>query len=256
MIATTTSPSGTTDDPTLLLLTGWCDDRAQFDAMLRETGRERRTVSMDWRGHGGSPAVPGDFGTADLVADALGVIDDLGLERVVPVAVAHAGWVAIELRRKLGDRVPALVLVDWMVLGTPPGFDEALTALQDPASWQGVRDQLFGMWTEGVDHPEVLASVRRMAGHGAEMWGRAGREIAASFAADPVPVDVLETLDCPVLHLYAQPGDPEFLTAQQAYAEEHPWFEVERLDARSHFPMLEVPETMATRVEEFVRQRA
>ena len=254
MIATT-AHGPTNTDPALLLLTGWCDDRAQFDPLLQETGRVRRTVSMDWRGHGESSPATGDFGTSDLVDDALGVIEELRLERVVPVAVSHAGWVALELRRKLGDRVPALVLVDWMVLGTPPGFHDALTALQDPTAWEGVRDQLFAMWTDGVDHPDVLASVRRMANHGATMWSRAGREIAAGFEAEPVPLDAAEQLGCPVLHLYAQPADPGFLAGQLAYANTHPWFEVQRLEALSHFPMLEVPGDMARLIEEYVARR-
>jgi pimeloyl-ACP methyl ester carboxylesterase len=254
MIATTSRGHATTD-PALLLLTGWCDNRALYDPLLEETGRSRRTVSMDWRGHGDSSPASGDFGTGDLVIDALGVIEELRLERVVPVAASHAGWVALELRRKLADRVPALVLVDWMVLGAPPGFGGALAGLQDPAASEAVRDQLFAMWTEGVDHPDVLASVRRMADHEAPMWSRAGREIAAGFAAEPVPLDAAEQLGCPVLHLYAQPAEPGFLTAQQAYAAQHPWFEVQRLEARSHFPMLEVPHDMARLIEEFVTRR-
>ena len=151
--------------------------------------------------------------------------------------------------------MPAVVLVDWMVLGAPPGFTEALAALQHPDAWEEVRDQLFALWTDGVTHPGVLASVRRMAGHDREMWARAGREIAAGFAARPVPLAAFGELDCPVLHLYAQPGDPDFLAAQQAFAEEHGWFEVRRLDALSHFPMLEVPDAMAVLLEDFVARR-
>jgi len=31
---------------------------------------------------------------------------------VVPVGLAHAGWIALALRERLGARVPALVLLD------------------------------------------------------------------------------------------------------------------------------------------------
>ena len=44
-----------------------------------------------------------------------------GADRIVPVALAHAGWVAIELRRRLGKKIPAIVLVDWIVLDLPAG---------------------------------------------------------------------------------------------------------------------------------------
>jgi hypothetical protein len=33
-----------------------------------------------------------------------------------------------------------------------------------------------------------------------------------------------------------------YLASQQAFAAEHPWFSVLRLDGRSHVPSLEVPE--------------
>lgn len=256
MIATTSSTTAAEDSPTLLLFTGWCDDRRQFDPLLEATGRHRRTISLDWRGHGGSPPAPGDFGTAELVADALEVIDREHLDRVVPVAVSHAGWVALELSRALGERVPAVVLVDWMVLGPPPGFSDALRALQSPTTWEAVRADLVALWTDGVSHPGVLDSVRRMQRHDHDMWARAGREIDRSFSAAPVPLEAFAELARPVQHLYAQPADPGFLAAQRKFAEHHPWFEVERLNALSHFPMIEVPEEMARLVEEFVRRSA
>ena len=61
----------------------------------------------------------------------------------MPVALSHAGWVAVELRRRLGARrVPGIVLLDWMVLGTPSGFDGALAGLQDDTAWADVRAAL------------------------------------------------------------------------------------------------------------------
>ena len=243
-----------TGEPALLLLPGWCGDRTVFDGLLTRLGTARRTVAMDLREHGESPRTGEDFTAADVVDDAVALVDSLGIDRVVPVALAHAGWVAVELRRSLGaERVPGIVLVDWMVLGTPPGFDGALAGLQDDAAWAGVRAALFGMWTHGVDEPAVHEYVASMGEYGASYWQRAGREIAAGFATHGSPLAALDTLaePCPTLHLYAQPADDEVLTAQQAFAGTHPWFEVHRLDARSHFPTIEVPDQVAARVEEF-----
>lgn len=56
----------------------------------------------------------------------------------------------------------------------------------------------------------------------------------------------------PVLHLYAQPEEPGYLAAQQAFAASHPWFQVFKLEARSHFPMYEVPDEMTMAIERFV----
>lgn len=240
-------------EPALLLLPGWCGDRSVLDGMARRLSASRRTVVTDLPGHGALRSED-DFTSADVVDALVTLLSERGIERVVPVALSHAGWLGVELRRRLGpERVPGLVLMDWMVLGTPPGFAEALAGLQGPG-WSDVRAGLFAMWTAGIDVPALQEYVEAMGTYGRTHWHRAGREIAAAFAADGVPLDALGRLDRPpaTLHLYAQPADDDYLAAQHAYAEAHPWFSVHRLEARSHFPMLEVPDLMARLVEEHV----
>lgn len=58
----------------------------------------------------------------------------------------------------------------------------------------------------------------------------------------------------PTLHIYAQPPHPAYYEAQQSFAAGHSGFEVRRISARSHFPMLEEPEEMAQAVEDFVER--
>lgn len=244
-----------TGGPALLFLPGWCGDRTVFDPLLPLVGRHRRAISMDLPDHGGSRRTEADFGTAEVVRDAIDLLTAAGVECVVPVGLSHAGWAAIELRRRLGARrVPGVVLLDWMVLGPPPGFLDALAGLQAPGAWQEVRAGLFAMWTTGVDVEPLHRYVGAMAGYGYRHWRRAGREIAAAFAAEGSPLAALERLDapCPTLHVYAQPADDAVLDAQRAYAAGHPWFRVHRLEARSHFPMFEVPGELAAAVEEFL----
>lgn len=255
----TAAPAGYDDlgtgDPTLVLVPGWCGDRDVFDAMAAALAEHHRVLVCDLRGHGGNAHQTGDFDSDQQLDDLVALIDACGAERVVPVTLSHAGWFGIALRRRLGaDRVPGLVLVDWMVLGTPPGFTDALGGLQDPQAWQQVRGALFGLWTDGVEAPAVHRYVGCMGGYGFDHWSRAGREIAASFAAEGTPLDALARLDAPTpaLHLYAQPGDDAYLTAQQEAAARLDWFEVVRLDAQSHFPMLEIPGTIADHVRAFV----
>ena len=245
-----------TGEPALLFVPGWCGDRTAFDGLLARAAAGRRAIAMDLPEHGESPRTGADFGTADVVAEAVALLDRLGVDRVVPVGLSHAGWAAIELRRRLGaERVPGLVLLDWMVLGPPPGFRDALAALQDEHAWEQIRAGLFAMWTTGVEVPALHDYVRSMGCYGAGYWHRAGREIAASFDAAGTPLAALAGLDrpCPTLHLYAQPADDAVLAAQRAYAAEHAWFRVQRLDARSHFPMFEVPGAMMSAIEDFVR---
>ncbi len=260
MKRTATSPGIAFDDtgagePALLCMPGWCVDRTVFADLVPACAASRRTLAMEWRGHGDSDPSEGDFGEEQLVEDALAVIDAAGIERVVPVALAHSGWVAIELRRRLGERVPAIIHVDWLVLDPPPPFIGALGQFQDLETWEATRGHLFGMWLEGVDTPSVHRLVHDVMGsYDFAMWARAGRAIAGAYADAGNPLSALAALDPPppVLHLYAQPTDPGFLVAQQEFAQANPWYAVSRLDAKSHFPMLEIPDEMAAVVEQFL----
>ena len=242
-------------EPALLLMTGWCGSRKVFDALAASCAARRRVLALDWRGHGRSQAPGADFGAADLVEDARSVIEASGAQSVVPVALSHAGWIAIALRRALGAKVARLVLLDWIILEAPPPFLGALQALQDPARWQPTREQLFSMWIHGLDIPELSRYVREdMGSYGFDMWARAGREIGAAYAEAPSPLQALAALSpaVPVLHLYAQPEDPGYLAAQQSFSAAHPWFAVRKLHARSHFPLLEAPDEVAAAIEQFV----
>lgn len=244
--------------PALLLLPGWCGSRRVFEPLLAGCASGRRVLSLDWRGHGESGPADGDFATDDLVDDAIGVIEASGAENVVPVALSHAGWVAIELRRRLGARVVKLALLDWIVLDAPPPFLAALRALQDPDQWEAAREQLFAMWLDDPDLPALTRYVREDMGlFPFAMWARAGREIERMYLQAGSPLRALAALDppVPVLHLYAQPADPGYLAAQQAFAGTAPWFQVAKLDARSHFPMYEQPDRMVAILEAFAAGR-
>ena len=243
-------------EPALLLMPGWCANRTVFQDLLSRCSRHRRTLAFDWRGHGQSGPAGGEFGEEQLIEDALSVIAASRASQLIPVAMAHAGWVALKLRQRLGLRIPKLVHLDWLVLDPPAAFLQALDGMQSPESWNQTVHQIFDLWLHGVESPKLTRFVREeMGAYGFEMWSRAAREIKASYTKAGNPLKAMLALNpsLPVLHLYAQPRDPEYFTTQQIFAETHPWFYVERLKAQSHFPLLEVPEVMTTSIERFVK---
>jgi pimeloyl-ACP methyl ester carboxylesterase len=244
-------------EPALLFLPGWCAPRTAFRELLPSCAVRRRVLCLDWRGHGESGDFSGDFGNAGLVEDALAVIHSSGAQSVIPVALAHAGWVAIELRRRLEARVPAIICLDWFVLGAPPPFLETLEGLKSPDRWQHVLQALFDRWLQGTEDAALAGYVRQeMGAFGFPMWARAAREILWAFARERVPLTALSRLGAPVLHLYAQPSDDEYLAAQQEFSRRNPWFRVVRLEARTHFPMFEVPGEMAAAIDGFLAGRS
>ncbi len=238
----------------LLCLPGWGVNRVFFAPLAERLASRHRVVLLDWRGHGESSVPAADFGHAELLEDALAVLDGAGIEAVVPIAQAHGAWIALALARRLGPRVRGIVATSWLVLEPPPAFSGALEALEDPARWQQARDQLLAVWTAGAP-AEVVARVQReMGAYGFEMWARAARSIAVEYTRHGYPLRALSALEPPArfLHLFSQPRAPEYLAAQTRFAEENPWFDVERLDAASHFPALEAPDATAAAIARFV----
>ena len=80
--------------PALMYLPGWCGGRDVFDPLLEQTAARRRSISVDLPGHGESAAPDADFGAADVADAAVAVVESREVTRVVPVAIAHAGWTA------------------------------------------------------------------------------------------------------------------------------------------------------------------
>ncbi|MFP2912881.1 alpha/beta fold hydrolase [Pyxidicoccus sp. 3LFB2] len=245
-------------EPALLFIPTWCTTRGAFQTLVPRCAARRRVLSVDLRGHGDSESGGADFDSATILEDLLAVVEASGAKQVVPVAMSHAGWWALELRRELGaERVPRLVVMDWIISEPPLAFTEALRGLMSER-WTEARDGLFRMWLEGVHDDSVLRFVRDdMAAFGEDMWARAAREIASAYAREGSPLRALFGLRpaTPTLHLYAQPESHDYLAGQVAFSVNNPWFHVMKLPAVSHFPMLEVPDLVTAGIEAFVSAR-
>jgi pimeloyl-ACP methyl ester carboxylesterase len=248
-------------EPALLCLPGFCNEHTIFEPLAERMSADHRVLAMDWRGHGDSQAPDGDFGFAEMAGDAAAVIEDSGAHSAIPYAQGQAPWVAIELRRRLAERVPKMVASSWPAIttrGNPlaPRFLAAMEAVQDEARWREMAENVVTMFVSGAP-ASVQTQIRSqmLVTHGYGMWSRAGREISAMFAREGDPLKALSKLSPPmsVLHIYAQPPAPEYLSAQESFARDHPWFHVRRLEAASQFPTLEVPDETAAVIREFIQ---
>jgi pimeloyl-ACP methyl ester carboxylesterase len=111
-----------------------------FAPLAERLSADHRVLSMDWRGHGNSQASDGDFGYPEMDDDAIAVIEASGANSVITITHAHGGWAAIEVRRRLGERVPKMIFTSWNPFITsrnplvPPSLRE-VPALQTPALW-------------------------------------------------------------------------------------------------------------------------
>jgi pimeloyl-ACP methyl ester carboxylesterase len=251
-----------TGDPALLLLPGWCADRGILSALANRLAKKRRVINIDLPGHNESERLEGDFDSEDVICEVLRLIDSLGIDRSIVVSVAHAGWLAVELRRELGDRIPKMVFLDWIITEPPEIFFETLEKMQQPEQWQSARDALFTGWSLGEPH---LAKPfhKFMTNYDFDMWSRAGREISRSYKEYGSALRLLETLNpvptvlnlyspMQVKNLFARDDDSSYFEIQQDFAFHHPWFHFCRLSSKSHLPSVEVTEEVADAIESFI----
>jgi len=103
-----------------------------------------------------------------------------------------------------------------------------MQALQANARWHEAVEQLATMWLSGAPASVDTHIRNEMGTHSFEDWARGGREIVAMYAREGNPLQALSELSppVPVLHVYAQPRAPEYLSTQEPFARGHLWFAV------------------------------
>jgi len=90
-------------------------------------GRSFRVTAYDLRGHGYTDAPPSGYTSSDQTADAIAIMDELGIDRVMVVGHSFGGVIAMHAAVVHPDHVEAVVLSD-------PCFP-ALRHLDDVSRW-------------------------------------------------------------------------------------------------------------------------
>jgi pimeloyl-ACP methyl ester carboxylesterase len=238
------------DAPAIVLLTGWAHDHRAWTPLLPLIRDTYRVVRVCWRGHGPDRSPIGDFGIDEQVDDTIRLLDALDIESFVPLSHAHGGWVGLEMADQLGtSRVPAVMLLDLIMTPPPPEFALGVAALQDRSTWQTARDALLRSWLSGSTNDAVLHHVLYEAGgHGFDMWARSGRVIENAYRTWGSPMGRMLQMSAhpQVRHLFSHPDNTDYDQLHATFATENPWFSYRRLGGGTHFPGLELPETVAT----------
>lgn len=100
--------------PPLLMLHGWPQHWYAWRKLIPLLAGSRRLVCADLRGFGWSDAPADGYRTVDLAADALALIDALGLDRVDVIGQSEGGRVGFEVSLSHPERVRRLVTLGTM----------------------------------------------------------------------------------------------------------------------------------------------
>ena len=95
----------------MLLLHGYTDSWRSFELILPHLPSSVRAIAPSQRGHGDADRPASGYGAADLAADAVALMDALGLDRAVVAGHSMGSLVAQRVALDHPGRVRGLVLL-------------------------------------------------------------------------------------------------------------------------------------------------
>jgi 3-oxoadipate enol-lactonase len=105
--------------PWLVLSNSLATNLAMWDDQAREFARAFRVLRYDQRGHGKSDAPAGRYTFAQLIADAIAVMNALAIDKAHFVGLSMGGATALALAQLHPDRLDKIVVCDSVCQSTP-----------------------------------------------------------------------------------------------------------------------------------------
>lgn len=96
----------------VVLLHGILASSDMWSEQVRDLATGYRVITIDARGHGRSAHATTAFTIADMIEDAVAVLDELGIDRAVWAGLSMGGMVALSAAVRAPQRVRALILLD------------------------------------------------------------------------------------------------------------------------------------------------
>lgn len=241
--------------PPVVLLHAFPLNRRMWEPQRGELSGRYRIVTPDFRGHGES-ALPDEDSTMERLAeDVRGLLDELGLERVVLGGLSMGGYVAFAFLRKHAARLAGLILADTRAAadseeGRQGRYENAGLAEKEGSA--ALADRLL---------PKLLAP----ASQGGPV-ARAARELMLStppagmaralrgMAVRPDSTALLGRIQVPTLVVVGE-QDPLSPPAEaEAMAQSIPNAKLVRIPNAGHLSNLEQPTAFTNALEEFLAQ--
>ncbi len=185
---------GASDRLPVILLHGWTLDHRMWAPQIAGLAEEHLLVMPDRRGCGRATAPP-DLGRE--AEDVIAIADSLGLDRFAIVGLSRGATVALDVARRYGTRLAALVVSGAPLPALVPREEvidlERLSALFASGDFAGFRDEWGRHPLMRTHTPEAHALAAAM------LADYDGRDLLHASGAPGFPRDVLAALPMPVL---------------------------------------------------------
>lgn len=181
--------NGDPDGVPVLLLPGYSDSWRAFEPVLPHLPGSIRAIAVSQRGHGDSSRPTAGYGTDEFAADAVALMDAIGLESAVVAGHSMGAAVAQRIALDHPERVSGLVLAGaaatWARNPDVLDLADAVEQLTDPVDRAFIEEFQAGTAAEPLD-PELLELfVAESCKLSARVWQAAMREtILADMSAE------------------------------------------------------------------------
>jgi pimeloyl-ACP methyl ester carboxylesterase len=231
--------------PDVILIHGFSLDTRMWQPQIAALMQHARITRYDVRGFGRSgPATP----QHNAVADLLGLMDHLGIQRAHIVGMSMGGAIATDFALTHPERTSSLVLIGATVNGFPhTGFDTRFAPLFEA----GARGDLVAakeLWlrdrfvTPVRDSQSIASTVRRIVTDCACQQFADARLLPGASA--PPAFERLETIHVPTLAVVGDAEDPGMLAIADAVQLRVPGAKKLVIPNAGHLVNLEQPATL------------
>ncbi|MDL5157906.1 3-oxoadipate enol-lactonase [Actinomycetospora termitidis] len=243
---------GPPDAPVLVLLCSLGSTVDMWAPQRRELADTYRVLTLDTRGHGGSPVPDGPYTVEELADDVLETLDGLGVGRATFAGVSLGGAMSQAIALRAPERVAALgLLCTSSRFGNLDSFAErARVARAEGVT--GLADGVVARWfTDDVD-PEVRTRMRDMiAATPAEGYASCCEAIVAWDSRDRLASITAPTL---VISGAEDPATPP--EHGRAIADGIPGARFEIVDDAAHLASYQRPEVVTPLLAELLKGTA
>jgi 3-oxoadipate enol-lactonase len=156
---------GPDNAPVLVLSNSLSSDMTMWDEQVPQWSQRYRVVRYDSRGHGRSAAPPGPYTMVQLAADAVALLDQLGIPRAHFCGLSMGGMVGMWLLTHAPDRIDRAVLANTSAHMGPPDLWNGRIALAREGGMEATVEPTVRRWFPEAFHaraPETIERMRRM----------------------------------------------------------------------------------------------
>ncbi|RBA21764.1 hypothetical protein FPRO05_00113 [Fusarium proliferatum] len=248
-----------TSDPTIVCLPGLGQDHRGYQYILPFLVSKYRVIRILWRRHGANSESAGRWSVEDQANDTIALLDSLQVQKFIPISHFQGGWCAMEMAARLGkQRVPAVLLTDFILTRPPADFIKNLQMIQNKETWQQGQAPLIKKWLNNTSNKNVLDYCENdLDTDGFENWAYFCWLVEKNYERWGSPMERLGAIEDPPLvrHVFSHPREGPYLAEHEEFARKHAdWFSFARFDGESHFSIVELPEAVSLQLSHLVGQ--